>query len=262
MSQNDVLFSVFTKPWMDLSVSQLGAFVSGMGFNGVEFPVRPGYQVEPENVGRDLPELARQLADYDVRITSVAGPTDEATMAACAEAGVPLIRICVDIGEGGYMENEARAQREFDTLVPLLDKHAITLGIQNHSGRYVCNAMGMRHLMEKYDPRHIAAVWCAAHNALDGESPDLGLDIVWSHLSQVKFKNAFWRRKTGPEAEDMQWSIYWTSGRQGLAAWPLVADELKKRCFKGVVCLDAEYTDHAATDRLIAADIAFAKSLF
>ena len=56
--------------------------------------------------------------------------------------------------------------------------------------------------------RYISAVWDAAHNALNGEEPELGLNIVWSHLCLVNLKNAFWRCTTGPEAEDAQWSPY------------------------------------------------------
>jgi sugar phosphate isomerase/epimerase len=138
----------------------------------------------------------------------------------------------------------------------------VTLGIQNHCDRCICNAMGLRHLMEKYEPRHVGAVWDAAHNALNGEDPELAIDIIWSHLCMVNLKNAFWRRKTGPEAEHVQWRHYWTSGWQGLASWPRVAAELKRRGYSGVVCLTAEYSDEPSVDRLITEDIAFAKSLF
>ncbi|MCC6444537.1 MAG: hypothetical protein IT210_13915 [Armatimonadetes bacterium] len=37
----------------------------------------------------------------------IAGPTDERIMAACAEACIPVIRICVGIGEEGYLASEA-----------------------------------------------------------------------------------------------------------------------------------------------------------
>ena len=42
-------FTVFTKPWR-MPIGELGAFVGGLGFSGVELPVRPGFQVEPEDV--------------------------------------------------------------------------------------------------------------------------------------------------------------------------------------------------------------------
>ncbi len=261
MSESAVMFTVFTKPWK-MPLPELGEFIHGLGFDGIELPVRKGYQVEPENVAAGLPEAAKILADHGVQIASIAGPTDETTIAACAEAGVPVIRICVPMNDDdGYMAAEARRQQEYDKLVPLLEKHGVTLGIQNHCGLFVANAMGTRHLIEKYDPRHVAAVWDPAHCALDGERPELAIDILWPHLCMVNLKNAIWRRG-GLEAEVVEWRPYWTSGRGGLCHWPTVAAELKKRSYSGTVCLTAEYSDHDSVDLLIAADLAFAKAIF
>lgn len=260
MDEPSITFSVFTKPWK-MPLPELGAHVSRLGFQAIELPVRPGYQVEPENVARDLPAAAQLLAEFGLAIASVAGPTDEATIAACAEAGVPLIRICVGIGPEGYMATEARLWQEYDRLLPLLERYGVTLGIQNHCDRFICNAMGLRHLLERYDPRRIGAVWDAAHNALNGEDPELALDIIWPHLRMVNLKNAFWRRTNGPEAEHARWRPYWTTGRHGLASWPRVAAELKRRGYAGVVCLTAEYDDEASVDRLAAEDLAFAREL-
>lgn len=256
-----VVFSVFTKSWKS-PAPELAKFVRGLGFSAIELPVRPGYQVEPENVERDLPKVAKQFTDCGVQIASIAGPTDERTLAACAAAGVPTIRVMVQIGDAGYLATVAQVQREYDAMVPLLEKHKVRIGVQNHCDRFVCNATGLRHLVEKYDPRHIGIVWDAGHNGINGEDPEMALDIVWSHLCVVNLKNAFWHRMNGPEAEHVQWRPYWTTGRQGIASWPRVAAELKKRNYRGVICLSAEYDDGASVNRLIAEDIAFAKSLF
>lgn len=264
MSRNGVSFSVFTKPWKTPLV-ELAQFVCALGFDGIELPVRPGYQVTPENAARDLPAAARLLADHGLAIFSVAapgGPISEGLLAACAEARVPVLRVMVPIGEDGYLSSIARTQREYDALLPLLERYGVQLGVQNHCDRMVCNAMGLRHLIEKYDPQRIGAVWDAAHNALNGEDPDMAIDIVWSHLCMVNLKNAFWRRVGGPEAEDVRWRPWWTTGRQGLASWPRVAAELKRRHYQGVICLTAEYSDEPAVDRLIAQDIGYAKALF
>ncbi len=260
-SSSQIQFSVFTKPWK-APLAQLARQIKGFGFDGIELPVRPGYQVLPENVGADLPRAVKLLADEGLKIFSVAGPTDEATIAACAEAGVPEIRIMVPIGDEGYLAAETRVQKELEALLPLLEKYGVRIGIQNHVDRFVCNAMGLRHLIEKFDPRLIGAVWDAAHNALSGEEPELGLDIVWSHLCMVNLKNAYWRRSNGPEAEQVAWRPWWTSGRQGLASWPRVAAELKRRRYQGVICLTAEYSDEPAVDRLIQADLDYAMTLF
>lgn len=262
MSTTNVTFTAFTKPWKT-PLPQLGAFMQKLGFDGIELPVRLGYQVTPENVATGLPEAVRILADCGLTIASVAGPTDEPTIAACAEAGISVIRICLDVPENvSYLDYEARVQRQFDALLPLLEKYKVTVGVQNHQGRYIANAMGLRHLIEKYDRKYIGAVLDFAHCAIQGEIPELALDIVWSHLCMVNLKNACWLRTNGPEAAVATYSRHWTSGRQGLASWKRIVEELKRRGYSGPVCLTAEYSDEEAVDRLIAEDIAYAKSLF
>ena len=264
MAEQVIKYSVFTKPWKE-PLPELAGMVRGWGFDGIELPVRPGYQVVPEQASRDLPAAARVLADQGLQIFSVAapgGPVAEALVAACAEAGVPVIRIMVDIGPEGYLATEARTRRELEALVPMLQRYGVTLGVQNHVGQMICNAMGLRHLLEPFATREVAAVWDAAHNALSGEEPEPAIDIIWDHLCMVNLKNAYWRRVTGPEAEAAQWRPWWTSGPQGLASWPRVIAELTRRAYRGVVCLPAEYSDEAAVNRLIAGDIAFAKGLF
>ncbi len=87
------------------------------------------------------------------------------------------------------------------------------------------------------------------------------LDIVADMLHIVNLKNGYWRRMSGPEAEVAEWKTYWTSGRQGRANWPRVIAKVKEMGYTGPICLTAEYSDEHSIDRLIAEDLAFAKSL-
>ncbi len=261
MAQQKPTFSVFTKPWK-IPLPELGRLIAGLGFDGVELPVRPGFQVEPEHAGQDLPVAVRQLGEFGLKISSVAAQPTEALIATCGELGIPIIRLMASIGDEDYLAGERRWQQELDRLLPLLESYGVKLGIQNHNGRYVSETSGLRRLIERYDPRYVGAVWDAGHSALNGELPELALDIVWSHLCMVNLKNAFWRRTSGPEAEDVQWRPYWTTGRQGLASWREVVAELRRRDYTDVVCLTAQYTDEAAVERLIGEDLLFAKSLF
>jgi sugar phosphate isomerase/epimerase len=258
-------FTVFTKPWK-IEIEPLGEKVAALGFDGIELPVRPGYPVNPENVATELPKAAKLLRErYGLVIESIAGPTDEATIAACGEAGVPVIRICPSLPPGEtYPVAEARYQWEWEGLVPLLDKHGVTLGIQNHSGRFVpVHAYGLARLLAPFDPKHVAAVWDSAHNALEGEQTNIALDLICGpHLRMVNLKNGL-RQRTGEDARGAAtWRTQWVAGKEGLCRWPDVAHGLKERGWNGVICLTAEYSDPDAVDRLIAEDIAFARSLF
>lgn len=262
MSAATIEFTVFTKAWK-LPLPELARHVKQLGFDGVELPVRSGFQVEPQTVQRGLAEAVRILSDQGLRIASIAGPVDERTIAACGESQIPVIRICpMMAADELYLDFVRRMRKDLDAAVPALDRHGVTVGFQNHAGRWVCNAMGLRHLLEGYDRRHVAAVLDFAHYGLNGEPPEMALDIVWDRLCMVNLKNAIWRRTSGAQAEYAQWEWYFTRARDGFTVWPDVVRELKRHAYRGVVCLTAEYTDEHEVDRFAKEDIEFAKALF
>ncbi|WP_165452435.1 sugar phosphate isomerase/epimerase family protein [Paenibacillus thalictri] len=262
MSDRDISFSVFTKPWKSPSVWDLCVMVKEMGFDGVEFPLRDGYQLEPAQASQ-LPQLVKQFADHGLSIFSIASTPDEHVFAGCAEAGIPMIRIMPSINqEDGYMLSEQKARRHLESLLPLCEKYGVKIGNQQHYGNHIIDSMGLLHLLDGLDPGKVGAIWDTAHDALAGQQPEYGLDIVWPYLCMVNFKNAYYKRTSGPEAEQAEWKRYFTSGRQGLASWSRAAAYLNKRSYQGVICLTAEYTNEQETERLIREDIQYAKSLF
>jgi len=91
--QKAFVFSMFTKVWRDKSAEALAEMVKGLGYDGIEFPLREGYQVEPDNAEKGLPDLAGIFAKYGLKVYSIASQTTENIFAGCAEAGIPLIRI-------------------------------------------------------------------------------------------------------------------------------------------------------------------------
>lgn len=256
-------WSLFTKPWKNLSSDELGALVSRLGFDGVEFPLRPGFQVEPENAERDLPKLAQTLGKYGVSITSVASETTEPVFAACQAAGVKVLRIMMFADrEVGWMKSIDEKRRELEKLLPLCEKYGVTVGVQNHYGYGVFNSMELRYLLRDFDPHLVGAVWDAAHSALSGEIPDQALDIIWDKLCLINLKTAFPRRVNGPEAEEARFAPYFTTGRNGAASWREIAEAMTRRGYEGVICMPAEYTDEANVETYIAQDVKYAKSLF
>lgn len=264
MSDAQVTFAVFTKVWGDLPLVRLVEHIAHMGFDAIELPVRAGTQVHPERIDAELPQAVRVLADHGLTVASVAGSLDERTIAACGQQGIPLIRAQVAVPKQGYLANEDKARQLLASLLPALEKHGVAIGIQHHFGWNVPNALGLLHLIESFDSRYIGAVWDPLHAALAGEEPEMGLDIVWSHLKMVNLKNGFWERTNGPEAKWAAWRNHMTTGDQGLASWPRAVAELRRRGYRGVICLGAAYDDRsvAEADRLTPHDLALARELF
>lgn len=260
--QENPKFSLFTKAWK-MPLTQLAVFVTDLGFDGIELLVRPGYQVEPDRISQDLPVAVRVLSEHGKRIFSIAGPTDERTIAACGEQSIPLIRIMVEIPPGmRYQEVLDETRRRFDLLIPSLEKYRVKVGVQNHSGRFVSNSSELMRLLCDYDVRDFCAVWDPGHEALCGTEPDLALDMVESHLAMVNLKNAVKRQKQVSGQGVIEWENWWTTGKEGYANWPRIAEELIKRKWKGIVCLCAEYSEKEATGQFITEDLAFARILF
>lgn len=256
-------WSLFTKPWKTATAEELGALAARLGFTGIEFPLRAGYQVDLADAERGLVSLGKTLAQYGVRITSVAGDTSERTFAACHAAGVRILRIMINAEPAiGYRKSMEAKKRELEALVPLCEKYSVTIGVQQHYGFGIFNTMEMRELLEGFNPRHIGAIWDAAHSALSGEIPAQALDIIWDKLVLVNLKMAYYRRANGPEAEQAVFEPYFTTGRNGAASWKDAADFLIAHGYDGDICMPAEYTDEANVEAYIAQDLAYARSLF
>jgi len=275
---NKYTFSVFTKPWKTQTLDELGEFVAGMGFDAVEYPLREGFQVQPQDGKGGVKKLVDTFKKYGIKVSSIAGGIDVAVVdgkgevvgvteelfAACGENGVPVIRICQSLDRTkGFHENIASLRVKYDVIARLAEKHGVTLGVQMHYGYADITASYDSYILLKdYNPKHIAAVWDAGHSGLAGENPRLALDCLWNNLCMVNFKSAYWYRSNGPEAECAEWGVYWTTGRNGMCPWSEAAAYLKERGYNGVICLPAEYSDEKNVEKYTRDDLNYIKELF
>jgi len=272
-----IIYSVFTKPWRELSLDALGELVADMGFGAIEYPLRTGYQIQPSDGSAGIVTLCKTLAKSGVSVASIAAGIDvhiedgngkavgidENLFAGCGEAGVPIIRICQSLKKGVYFhDNITDIRRIYDAILPYCERYNVTLGVQMHFGHDISNSAETYILLRDYDPKYIAAVWDSGHSGLAGNIPRLALDTVWDMLCMVNFKAAYWRRVKGPEQEQAEWDAYWTTARHGQGSWKEAVDYLKERGYTGTVCLPAEYSDEQNVEAYAREDLAYIKSLF
>lgn|GEM_PF-3875666 len=113
-----IQLSVFTKPWADTIEAVVDRMVR-LGVQGIELPIRPGYQVAPDNVAQTLPRAVKVLEGKGLKIFSVAAPLDDAIITACGEAGIPLVRTMVgfDLGKKSAKAAIAEARARYDQLI-------------------------------------------------------------------------------------------------------------------------------------------------
>ena len=256
-------YSLFTKPYKTLTMEELAQKAAGMGFTAIEYPLREGYQVDLNDAENGMAKLSRVMDEYGLAVSSVACAAEEWAFAACRAAGCRIVRIMAGVGEGmRYLDWENSYIRYLEGLETLAGKYGVTVGIQNHYGRMASGTMELKRLVERFDPRAIAAVWDAAHSGLAGEQAEQALDIIWDNLCLVNFKNAYYCRTNGPEAPYAKFEPYFTLGRHGFADYAKIAEYLINRGYAGDICLPAEYTDGGLVDSLAPVELAYVKSLF
>lgn len=237
-------YSVFTKPWRTAPVGELIEIVRGMGFTEIEFPLRDGSQVCPEQAEKMLPGFAKRLADAGIRIGNVASSPEERVFAACADCGIPMIRVMFTPPMAdNYLEQEAEYLREIDSWIPLCEKYGVQIGLQMHHGRGAMTSADMARILARFEPEHIGAIWDAAHSGLAGENTEQSLDVCWSRLCQVNFKNARYEMKGRGADGAALFATYFCPGADGLTSWPRAVEHLKKKGYAGTYCMPAEYTN-------------------
>jgi len=228
---------IFTKPWKNLSLEQLATLVKNMGFDGVELAIRDGYQVTPDNVLTELPQAKKIFESKGLFIGSVAGPLEENIISAMGKAKIPVLRTMAFINlEKGYFESLNETKNKIKGLSPLLKKNHVKIGIQNHHGYMINNAIGTWQFLQELDPTISGSVLDFAHCALAGEPNDMALDILKGQILEINFKAGYkYKDNKG------NWLVHWTTGDEGLYSWETATKLLKEHKFMGNICLHAEY---------------------
>lgn len=251
MTSGRIEHIVFIKKWHAMPLAVVAKQIKALGFDGVELPVRDGFRVEPKRIATQLPEAVKVFGAYGLRVGAIAAEADEATIAAVGESGIPILRIMTPIPSGEqYLSYIDQTRRHWDTLLAALERHRVTLGVQNHSNRYITDALGLHHAISGYDPELVGAVWDPVHNSVQGDNLDLSLEMLLPWLCMVNMKSAFWRRCDAPEAEQARWRTCWTTCRQGMTDWRAVIADLIKHGYEGDISHSAEYSppDFNATE--------------
>lgn len=249
-------WTMFTKPWPDLSVPELADLAARVGVGGIELPVRPGFQVEPEAAERDLPKAAQIFADRGLVIADVASSAEERVLAACAEAKIPVVRIMLPIRDGDFLATADASRRLLDSMAPLCAQYRVAIAIQPHQDHFTSTGIDLWNLVRDYDPL-IGAAWDAGHEGLAGQPVQHSLSALSDRLHMVNMKNAIYRQ-TGESPA--RWKQYWTTADKGLCDWEKTIEVLVSQEYDKSLCLCAEYS-HGDVEKLVVEDFAYGRGL-
>jgi sugar phosphate isomerase/epimerase len=232
---------VFTKPFGAIGAAELAGHLAELGADGAELVVREGQTVSPADP-RGIGAVARELEHHGLRLGVVTTDladgdgTAERIIAACAEAGVPLVRAGFYRYDAamGYHRCLDAARRGLAALAGLAAGHGVRLAVQLHHGTIHASAAQAHALTGDLDSVLFYAD--PGNQAKEGsEDWRLGLDILGDRLACMGVKNAAWRRGPGG------WAPEWVPLADGVVAWPDIVPGLRARGYGGPLSLHVHY---------------------
>ncbi len=267
----------FTKFLRGLGVEQLGESAKRLGFDGLDLAVRAGHCINPENARAELPRaveswrragLSVPLVTLETNWTDPEHPGLQAVYAACADAGVPFIKLGYWFWKPDqhYWDAVEQHRMELAALETIGRKLGLCTLVHTHSDAiYGSNASGVMHLVRGLDPRHVAVYLDPAHLAFDGEDLPMALDIVRGYLRMVGVKNAAYERLPQPgSGAALKWKKVMPLLHEGLVDWAQAVQLLRQIGYDGPLAYHGEvdgYMDPERIGKAAAIDLAYLRSI-
>jgi len=246
-------FVLFSKFWRDLNVGQMIERTHHLGADGVDFAIRPGYVVNPDNVTAELaPTVARfrdaglsvSMLTLDCSFTSPNDPTAEPIASAMQKAGVPVAKLGYyqwKAGKTPYWDTVKRIREALEGFQALAEKYDITFVYHTHSHFFGQNTAQLMDLLSGFDPKRIGAYLDTGHLAYCGEQFPMAVDIVGDYLTRVSFKDTAFQRTNDISEELPAWKRVIVPAGYGVANWRDVFCGLRGVGFDGVCSVHCEF---------------------
>ncbi|MCB1093359.1 MAG: sugar phosphate isomerase/epimerase, partial [Verrucomicrobiae bacterium] len=230
-----------------LSYEETAAVIGALGFDGVEAPVRPKGQVEPERVEEDLPKFIAALKAKGLEMTILTSGINEvseeqrteAVLRTAAAQGVKRFRMLYykyDLTKPIRPQLDEFRPRLRD-LVALCKEIGIKPIYQNHSGRDYFGApvWDLAEVMSEFDPKDAGVAFDIGHATIEGSKCwPLHWALIRDHIDTVYIKEPQWGADQKPKVCPL--------GEGGVDKG--FYETLKKSGFAGPVSLHVEYFDH------------------
>lgn len=239
---------MFTKHLQGLDVPEIMAALKSVGVKGADLCTRPGYPVNPDNVEKELPKVAKMFEDEGLCIPLVTTPGDfisadvdytERMYAGCGAAGVENIKLGYwhwKADGPDYWTSVDAIRKELEKYSKFSEKYGPKTCIHTHSGRDMgLNASSAMHLVMGFDPKHVGIFADTGHLSICGEPIDMALDIASEYLSVMAFKDLM--RHPGERGGKV------VRMGAGFVDWKTTLQTLKKMKFDGPISFHSEYNE-------------------
>ena len=195
----------FTKTLKDQAVEALPEILRGIGADGADLCVRPGYPVNPSNARTELPKAAARLREAGLTVPMISAPTNlhdpadpsaEALVVACHDAGVPNLKPGYwTFGSAPFQAQLDTARKQVAGWQRLAERYGVRCCVHIHSGNYLTlNTAAALLVVGDSDPARVGLYLDPGHLALNGEPAPMAVSMAGPRLAIVAAKDFVWER--------------------------------------------------------------------
>jgi sugar phosphate isomerase/epimerase len=269
MSPRFHVFSKMFQPPVTRSPEELCALLKSAGVDGVQWTVRPGGHVTPENVSVELPRLVKTASRFGLACESICTAiTPDGSLSSSKESeknaqAVNILKVAADCGirqfRTGYYfydeKNESfeqslnRIRKSFAALAALGEETGVKAVYQNHStwGPAIFGGVvwDIYTCIRDLDPRFIGVEYDPMHAYFETfESWRRGFELIAPWIAAIDLKDfrcKMHEKKKGHVAKNL------VAAGQGIVPWKEVACRIAARGIDPFYIVHFEY-DFDKTD--------------
>ncbi len=234
------MLCMFSKHFPELTYDELGKTCRDLGFAGIDLTVRPKGHVLPENVVEHLPRAVDALRKAGLEVPMITTDITSASGAA------PILKTAAGLGilyfKPGYWRYNSidpltrikEVAADIRGLAALAAEYKIAMGLHNHSGTYVGEAVwDTWEMIRDLDPRWTGFYYDPGHAAIEGGlgGHEISQRLVAPRLKMVAIKDFYWNKAVP----------VWCPLGEGVVNWKQVFGDFKKSGYEGPLSLHLEY---------------------
>jgi sugar phosphate isomerase/epimerase len=194
---------VFSKAYqvLGLNFEQSAAITAEAGLDGVDVPVRPKGEVEPEKVAEDLPRYVAALRRKNLTLPLLTtgiietSPVAEKILRTAKNVGTRFYRIGFIQREGNATKQIGEVRAHLKDLAALNKELGITALVQNHSPSGHAYLGGdvdeLRAIVDQFDPAEVGVAFDIGHALIVHQQAwREKFEAIKSHLKVAYIKDA------------------------------------------------------------------------
>ena len=242
---------LFTKLFRGCELEEIAEAATDLGVDGIDLLIRRGHQVEPEAPER-IPAAVRFFEQQGLRVpmatTDLTDPTRmpaERMVAACAEAGIGLIRLGYwhYDPQQGYAIGFETARQHLDELERLAEKTGVRLALQLHGGTIHASGCQAAALLAGHDPSRLGAYPDPGNQTVQDGREDwrFTFDVLRPWLCCVGVKNGGWFPDELAPSGQRRWRSDWYGIPDGMVPWDEILTYLTESGYDGLLSFHSHY---------------------